>query len=95
MTVRYVQNIHKHAPGEKRAYSLDWTDELAGQTIVSATWSIQPSGPVLTNDRIVENETKAVVAGGTIAIDYILRCVIQTSEGEIIDRSVLLECRYL
>jgi hypothetical protein len=91
--IQIVQNIHKHAPGDKRAYGIDWEDELNGQTIASAIWTV--SGLTKSIETISGTATQLYLAGGTDQVDYVVTCQITTNVGEIIGRSILIECRKL
>lgn len=96
MTIRYVQKIHKHAPNDKRTYGLIFTDELNGDSILSATWTITPStGLVKSNEQVDGDLCKLFLAGGVNFVDYLVTCTVTTDGGEIINRSILIECREL
>jgi hypothetical protein len=93
MSVQIVQNIHKHAPGDKRSYGLDFADELNGQTIDAAVWTA--TGLTKSLEEVVGTLCQLYLAGGTDGADYVASCQITTSTGEILTRSILLECRKL
>ena len=93
MTAQRVQAIHLHAPGDKRAYGLDWEDELNGQTIVSAVWTA--TGLTKSIEVVSGTSTQLYLSGGSDGTDYVVVCAVTTDTGEVMSRSILLECRKL
>lgn len=76
-------------------YSVDWGTWLtAGETIVSASWSVQPAGDAsdiaLTNETISGSLCGVHVSGGQQAYRYQLTCRINTDAGRSDDRSLTL-----
>lgn len=93
MTTQTVQDIRKQAPGERRAHSLDWVDELNGQTIASASWAT--NGLSSLYETIDGSFTSLYLSGVSDQTDYIVTCTVVTSANEIIVRSFLIEGRKL
>lgn len=93
MSVQIVQKVIRHAPGDKRAYGIDCTDELQGQTINTAVWVA--TGLTKSLETIDGNVAQLYLAGGADGTDYVVSCTITTSSDEIFTRSILLECRKL
>ena len=84
------------APGETLDYSVDWTNELngAGDTIITSTWSISPSGAglVLSGAKVVGQTASTKVAGLTFGGIYRLTNVCQTDQGLVLERSLTIRC---
>lgn len=73
-------------------YRVDWSEWLAGDTIVASTWVVE-SGIV--NDLDTFNTTMAVIwlSGGTLGEIYTVTNRITTALGRIDDRTFLVEIK--
>lgn len=78
---------------------LDWTDRLseAGDTIVSATWAVTPTGDA--GDLAIDSQSETTVlttvwlSAGRAGITYLLTCHIVTAGGREIDQTVKLKVK--
>lgn len=69
-------------PDDELDYVVDWSQWLGEDTIVSAAWSISPSG-ALALERQSETDDKATVwlSGGEVGSTYEVTCQITTAAG--------------
>ncbi|MBK7822928.1 MAG: hypothetical protein IPJ61_18260 [Tessaracoccus sp.] len=85
-----------HDPNANIDYGFDWSDWLVDGDLISASsWSIDPTGPTLSNDTIDDTQklTRCFVAGGDAGTRYVLSNHIFTDAGREDDRSITLKCR--
>lgn len=69
-------------------YMIDWTDWLAGDTIVSAVWTI-PAGLTVVTDSHDNTTTTVWLSGGTLGTTYTGKVHIVTSAGREEDHTVI------
>lgn len=82
-----------HAPGAILDYGFNWSSWLqAGETIVSSTWTIDPT-LVLSSSQNVSGVTSTFVNGGTLGSVYTLINTITTSNGRVDSRTMILNCQ--
>jgi hypothetical protein len=82
-----------HAPGAILDYGFNWSSWLqAGETIVSSTWTIDPT-LVLSSSQNVSGVTSTFVNGGTLGSVYTLINTITTSNGRVDSRALILSCQ--
>lgn len=81
-----------HDPNGVEYYDIEWEDWLNGATISASTWSIVPSGPVLTNPTSGATITGVYVTGGTLGKMYSLTNRLTSGAGEVADRTIILRC---
>jgi hypothetical protein len=84
-------------PDETLDYSCDWTDFLedAGSptdAIQTSTWSVTPSGPTLSGERLDGNTASVFVSGAVLGRVYRLSNRVVTLQGRTAERSVTLRC---
>lgn len=73
-----------HIVGEVETYSIDWDDDWlpSGDTLQSATWTISPSGPTITDLGEASNVASVRVEGVTAGVLYRLTCSMVSTGGE-------------
>jgi len=82
-----------HAPGAILDYGFNWSSWLqAGETIVSSTWTIDPT-LVLSSSQNVSGVTSTFVNGGTLGSVYTLINTVTTSNGRVDSRALILSCQ--
>ena len=76
-------------PNATLQYTLDWSEYLGSDTIVSAAWS----APGLTTNSTSSTTTTTTIwlSGGTVGKVYTVRCRVTTTAGTIDDRSFEIE----
>ncbi len=84
-------------PDETLDYSCDWTDFLedAGSptdAIQISTWSVTPSGPTLSGERLDGNLASVFASGAVLGRVYRLSNRVVTLQGRTAERSVTLRC---
>lgn len=72
--------IVEHDPKETTEVNLDWTGALAGDVIISATWTV-PAGLTLINESYTSGSSSAAIEGGELGKTYLLECNIVSSNG--------------
>ncbi len=81
-------------PSSNVDFSFDWADWLLeGETITEAGWIIVPNdsaAPTLSGATVTGDVTGVFVAGGRVGARYRLTCNVQTSDGRVADRSLVL-----
>ena len=87
MTIKFIKD-----PDAVLDYTVDWSDWLVNDTIISATWVV-PTG--ITKDSSSNTDTTATIwlSGGTVNIDYSIVCRITTLVGRIEDRTFIIKCK--
>lgn len=68
-------------PDEVLDYVKDWTDELAGDTIATSTWSILPTGPTLSGTASTTTSATVFVASIAAGAMYSLLNTVVTAGG--------------
>lgn len=78
--------------GETKDYAIDWTAELAGDTITSSNW-IVPTGITQTTPTpsFTSATTTIWLLGGTIGKTYEVTNTVQTAGGRVLVQSVDLQ----
>lgn len=76
-------------PDANLDYSIDWTSWLAGDTILTSTWSVE-SGLSLGTETNTSTLSTVWISGGTIGHSYIAVNRIVTTGGRTDDRSILI-----
>lgn len=71
-------------------YGLIWTDNLAGDTIASATWTV-PAGLTKDGESFTTNQSNVRLRGGTIDTSYNCKCHIATAGGRENERIVTIK----
>ncbi len=84
-------------PDETLDYSCDWTDFLedAGSptdAIQTSTWSVTPSGPTLSGERLDGKTASVFVSGAVLGRVHRLSNRVVTLQGRTAERSVTLRC---
>lgn len=74
-------------PDEVLDYRLNWSARLAGDTIVSSTWTV-PSGITKDSDENTTTATTIWLSGGTLKANYALMNRIVTAAGRTMDQTV-------
>jgi len=77
----------------KLDYGCDWAAWLGTDTILLSTWTITPTGPVLTNSTWDNTTTTIWVDGCTNSAEYELTNHVTTTAGREHDRTIYLRCR--
>lgn len=81
-------------PDEVLDYKLDWTERLAGDTIVSSMWQASPAeGLVIDRSSFTTTETVVWLSEGTIGASYLLLNRVQTDGGRTFDQTVKLRIK--
>ena len=82
-------------PAEVLDYDIDWTLRLAGDTIVTSTWSMVTTDGLLTiaSQSFTTLITKAVLSGGTLGFVYILQNMVTTAGLDTMTEAVELMIR--
>lgn len=82
-------------PDAKLDYTEDWSDWLdAGIEIDSVVWSIDPTGPTLSNQTNTITAATTFVEGCTVGVVYRLSCKITTTATfpQTDERTVAIRC---
>lgn len=71
-------------PSEILDYDIDWAARLAGDTIVSSTWSfVDTDGALVINSNsFLATLTKVFVSVGTLNYSYVLQNTVTTANGD-------------
>jgi hypothetical protein len=84
---------YQHDPQADLDYGWDWSDWLGADTIASSTWTVSPTGPVLSASTSDDTTTTVWVDGGTAGVKYTLTNHVVTTDGREDDRSHTLYVR--
>ncbi len=80
-------------PDEKLFYSVDWVDWLAtSDTVSSASWTITPTGPTVTDLGESGTVVSSSVESCTRAVLYRLTCDMVSVDGETGQQSISIRC---
>ena len=71
-------------------YGHDWSDWLAGDTIVSSTWAVTPSGITVSDNSFTASATVVWLAGGVAGTTYRVKNTITTAAGRIEQATLLV-----
>lgn len=83
-------------PDEVLDYEIDWADRLDGDTIDTATFSLESGSDAgLTLDNESNTTTTATVwlSGGTVCLEGLINCRVVTAAGRTMDQSVRLKIK--
>lgn len=82
-------------PEEVLDYSIDWTERLVSETIVTSTWSLTGDDNDLTadSDTISANRTVLWLSGGTLNATYYCTNQIVTSGNRTMEQTVKIKIR--
>jgi hypothetical protein len=81
-------------PQAFKKYALDWSGVLESTDgIATSAWTVSPAGPTISLTSIVDMTTVLWIAGGTNNVDYTFLNHIETDDGMIDERSVILSIR--
>ena len=81
-------------PADELDYTIGWSSWLPdGDTIVDASWTV-PAGLTEPQASSYTTTTSTVwLAGGSAGTDYTVACLITTTEGRVVERSILVQVR--
>jgi hypothetical protein len=81
-------------PGETLIWNVDWDAEdwLGTATISSSSWTISPTGPVLSGQINDSTTTQTKISGCTYGVQYTLRNTVTASDGQVGVRDIQLRC---
>ena len=80
-------------PDEELTYPMEWSPWLAtDDAIASASWSITPSGPTVTDLGESGTVVSAKVEDCTYGVIYRLVCSMVSNDGETGRQSVIIRC---
>lgn len=82
-------------PNSTQNYSIDWSDNLTGETIGTSTWSSSPTGLTVGTGTISSLSTTTSVSGGTAGLVYVVSNKVYTNNGIIDERSITLRVENL
>jgi hypothetical protein len=81
-------------PAENLDYEFDWIDWMPeGDSIVSFTVSVSPSGLILGNQSNTPTSVRQFVSSGMDGTDYTITCRITTNQGRIDEEEITLLVR--
>lgn len=82
----------KQDPAENLDYLLDWTVELAGDTIIGTPTVVATAGLTATYSASLSTSTTTVIwmSGGTAGVSYQVACTVTTLVGRVLKRSVTM-----
>lgn len=76
-------------PNEVDDFSIDWTNQLKGETLASAVWSLStPAGVTIVASSVTSPFAKVRLSGGVLGQTAILLCQATTSGGRQLSQSV-------
>ena len=85
--------FHLIDPDEKLTFSVDWVSWLAASdTVVSASWTITPTGPTVVDLGEDGTVVSASVESSTRGEIYRLTCDMVSNDGETGQRSFEIRC---
>ena len=82
-----------HDPDADDDYELDWSEWLAGDTVVASDW-IVPAPLVRESQSFTATTAKVRVSGGVHRARYTITNRITTANGRVQDRSISLDCKH-
>jgi len=82
-------NFWTQDPNEKLKYK----QEISGDVISTATWTISPTGPTLGTPVNTTTETTVLVSGLTEGVSYTVNVNIACTSGQVFDPSARIECK--
>lgn len=80
-------------PDEVLDYDIDWTDRLAGDTIVTSAWTSDSVNITINSDIASAAATKVWLSAGVLGEQYVLTNRITTADGRTMDQSVKLRIK--
>lgn len=73
-------------------YKVDWTDRLAGDTVVSSAFTlVVDCGLTIDSEEFNETSSTIWLRGGDVGLAEIL-CVVTTEDGRTMDELIKIEC---
>lgn len=76
---------------ESVSYAFDWTHELAGDTVSTATWAAEPAGLTISGQSVSTPVASATISGGKEGQTYDVTCRIVTgASGETLEGRAFL-----
>lgn len=72
----FVQRIDS-----RKDYDFDWSAFLGTDTISTAVVTAEPVGLTIESPQIVSPRVKVFVTGGTVGVDYLVRCKMTSAAG--------------
>ncbi len=81
-------------PASIVAYSIDWTDELGTDTILSSSWNV-PAPFVLVSQGVSGYIAQVTISGGAAGRTLLITNTITTNGGSKETRSLQIFCRQL
>jgi len=88
-------NVTIKDPGASLDYRFDWAGSYleSGETIISSSFSMSPieaGGLAITATNFDTSASWAIVTGGIVHHTYTLTCTIETDQGRLDERSMVL-----
>jgi hypothetical protein len=78
-------------PNDIEDFAVDWTNQLNGESITAASWSIvHAAGVVIEASQIASPLAKVRLSGGNLNETAFLMCRVTTSSGRQLDQTVKL-----
>jgi hypothetical protein len=68
-------------------YTIDWSQELAGDSILTSTWTA-PVGIVIDHTEVTASTATVWLTGGTVGSEYEVKNHITTNGGRVDERSL-------
>lgn len=82
-------NVYTQGPREK----VDYKQPITGDTISSATWSIEPAGPTVVERATADDYTICRLSGLRDGVEYILRCHLICTSGQEFEPFARVKCK--
>lgn len=89
MTLREIWQFS----AEKKDYTVDFTAELDGDTIATASWAAVDAGPTLSGTSSTTTTASVFITGGTDGGNYRIRCTATTTGGRVLVAQLVLHTR--
>ncbi len=89
-----IRELPAKAPGEKKGYTFDWTDELSGSDAITASnWTLD-SGLVQDSKSLTNTTAAIIISGGVAGKSYTIKNTVTTTT-ETLERSGILAVKRL
>lgn len=87
MATFYIQSS-----GEKTQYQMAWAAEIVdGDSIVTSTWTVSPTGPTLSAPGVLGTTTFVDVSGlSAVTKDYVITNTITLTSGDLYSSSIFI-----
>lgn len=79
-------------PNDNYEYSIDWTNELGGDTINGSTW-VAEAGITIDGDTFTASSADVDLSGGTAGTTYKLTNQITTLGGDVFEKEIHIKCQ--